>query len=95
MKNILLLLLCLTGCVAAPTHLLEITRDTNGVATTRELRMTTYAIWPATATMDKQHATMGKYLSVNTTGLQESTGGTNVVEALKQIDSIIQHLPKY
>jgi hypothetical protein len=54
--------------------------------------MTTYALWPASQTIDKQRGSLGKTFSVGTLGMNEQTGGTNVVEVLKQIDSIISHL---
>ena len=63
--------------------------STNGTITTRNLSVRTFALWPATTQVEKQKATLGKTFSLGTTGLNEDSGGTNVVEALKAIDSIL------
>lgn len=93
---LILILILISGCVVARPHLRETTSTwTNGlIVVQREMWVPTYAAWPASQTIDRQHASMGKTFSVNTAGMNEQTGGTNVVEALKAIDSIISHLPK-
>ena len=48
--------LLFTGCVVSRPHLIETTRDTNGVVTTRELWLTSYSIWPGTQSIEKQNA---------------------------------------
>jgi hypothetical protein len=92
----LILLLCipLVGCAFNRPHLREtIVRSGIGtnevITTTRDMWLTGYAIWPATQQMEKQKATLGKTFSVGTTGLDQEGGGTNMVEALRTIDSIL------
>lgn len=57
----------------------------------RELHATTWALWPATTELAKQRVTSSptRGFSVGTDGLREETGGTNMVEALKALDSIL------
>lgn len=77
------------GCALNRPFLTETTTGTNGVTTTRTLKVTTLALWPATTTLERQKATLGKTLGLGTEGLKEDGGGTNVVEALRAIDSIL------
>jgi len=82
-----LALLC--GCAFSRPLIRETTIHTNGVTVVRELRLTLFAIWPASQVMDKQRASIGKTLSMGTVGSDQDSGGTNVVEALRAIDSIL------
>ena len=84
----LLFLLC-AGCAVNRPHLTESITGTNGVTTVRSLKVTTFAIWPATASLEKQKATLGKTMGVGTEGLREDGGGTNVIGALQALDSIL------
>jgi hypothetical protein len=82
--------LCLlTGCAVNRPVLTERTIGTNGVVTERTLKMTSFVVWPATSSLDRQRASIGKTMSAGTQGLEESGGGTNVVEALRALDSIL------
>lgn len=65
---------------------------TNGVTTTttRTLRVPSFALWPATTTIDKQRASLGKTFSLGTTGINEDGGGTNMVEALKALSELVK-----
>jgi hypothetical protein len=64
-------------------------RTTNGVVTLTETSVRTFALWPATSALDAQKVSNGKTQSVGTTGLEQQGGGTNLVEALKALDSIL------
>lgn len=85
--------LLLTGCALNRPRLSEriTTTGTNGVVTVNErtLKVTSVAIWPAHTELERQTASVGKILSTGTSGLSQEGGGTNVVEALKALDSIL------
>ena len=87
--SLLILALLSSACVVSRPLAIETTVGTNGVQVTRRLSLTTVAIWPATTTVEKQRASLGKTLSLGQVNLSEDTGGTNVVEALRAIDSIL------
>jgi len=92
MKNIIALLALVwlvSGCVVNRPVLTERVVNTNGVVTERSLRINSFAIWPATQSLDKQKVSLGKTFSVGQEGLEQEAGGTNIVEALRAIDSII------
>ena len=90
MKKYLLLLL-LTGCAYTRPHLIEVTTNpANGQVTRRELWLSGYAVWPASQIVEKQRASIGKTLSAGMVELNQDGGGTNMVEALKAIDSILR-----
>ena len=83
-------LACLaTGCAINRPVLTETVTGTNGVITTRQLKVTTFLVWPATQSIERQRASLGKTISVGQSGIEQEGGGTNVVEALKSIDSIL------
>ncbi len=88
----LLLALSATGCAYNRPSLTETITGTNGIITTRTLTMRSYVVWPATSALEKQKATIGKTMGVGTEGLGQEGGGTNVVEALRAIDSILGKL---
>lgn len=80
----------LTGCAMNNPKFISETHSTNGVVEIRKLSVPTFAIWPATTDLAKQRATLGqKSFSLGTDGLKEESGGTNMVEALKALDSIL------
>ena len=65
-------------------------RETNGVITVTESRLTTFALWPATQTIGQQRVTnthLGQ--GIGEKELSQAGGGTNLVEALKALDSIL------
>jgi hypothetical protein len=87
--------LCLlTGCAVNRPVLTERVIATNGVITERTLTMTSFVIWPATSSLDKQRASIGKTMSAGTSGLMEEGGGTNVVEALRELNSMVGKVVK-
>ena len=66
------------------------THSTNGVVEIRKLSVPTFAIWPATTELAKQKASLSaKSFTLGTEGLKEEGGGTNMIEALKALDSIL------
>lgn len=85
--------LLLAGCAVNRPNLKEktTTTSTNGVVTVQErsLQVLTAAFWPAQNEVSKQKATLGKTMSTGTDSLDQQSGGTNVVDALKHIDSIL------
>lgn len=94
MKTITLLIAiaALTGCALNRPRLVEETEtpSTNGVAKVRrELKVTSFVLWPAKEEVSNQKASLGKTLSTGVSTLSQEGGGTNVVEALKSIDSIL------
>ena len=80
-----------SGCAINRPFIQEKTVTENGVTTaTKTVRLTTWALWPATQEIGKQRGSLGKTLSAGTASAdQESTGGTNGVEALRVIDNIL------
>lgn len=83
------LALALCGCAFNRPNYSETSTSTNGTVTVKRLSVPTWALWPATTSMEKQRVSIGKTMSVGTVGLQEDSGGTNVIEALRAIDSIV------
>ena len=93
MKTILLLFVLCSGCAYNRPALYERTFDTNGlIVTERRLTMRSYVVWPASSSLETQRASLGKTLSVGTAGLGQEGGGTNVVAALREINSILDKL---
>jgi hypothetical protein len=84
----LLLLLC--GCAFNRPHFRETVTSTNGTVTVRELTVPTWALWPATASLDRQRASLGRTFSLGQSGLEQDGGGsTNALETLKALDAIL------
>lgn len=83
-------MLC-TGCAINRPFVQETTvLDKGVVTTTKTVRLTTWALWPATQEISKQRGSLGKTLSAGTASAdQETTGGTNGVEALRVINDIL------
>ena len=77
------------GCAFNRPNYKRTTYQTNGVVIVERLSVPTYAIWPATTELGKQRVSIGKTISVGTSALSEDGGGTNMVEALRAIDSIL------
>ena len=85
----ILAVVALSGCSMNRPFLSTSITKPDGTVEKQELKLTTFALWPATTDLAKQRATLGKTLSVGTEGLREEGGGTNMVEALKALDSIL------
>lgn len=79
----------LSGCATNKITLSTEETGTNGVRIVRTTRSLTFALWPATSDIKNQRVTSLKGHGIGTTELHQETGGTNVTEALKVIDSII------
>lgn len=83
-------LILTAGCAYNRPVLRTETRTTNGAVTLSETSVRTFALWPATTTVERQRVTNGRASqSVGTEGIEQSGGGTNLVEALKALDSIL------
>ncbi|KAB2669835.1 MAG: hypothetical protein DVB31_05455 [Verrucomicrobia bacterium] len=83
-------LIWLSGCALNSPTITETTRSgTNGTETARVLRVRSWALWPATADIATQKATLGKTFSVGTTGEHLDSGGTNVTETLVQLNRLL------
>lgn len=80
------------GCVINRPLVSEQTTSTNGVTTIRTLKVTSIALWPATQAVDSQRVTLGKTFAVGQVGAEQEGGGTNVVEALRSLDSILSKI---
>lgn len=79
-----------TGCAVNRPVLTETTTTTNGVTTTKSLRMTSFALWPATTTIDKQRGSVGKTLSVGTEGAELETSNTNAAATLRELRLLLE-----
>lgn len=89
MKNFLALALvaavcsALAGCSISNPKFMERVIATNGVVTQKSLSVTQWAIWPATQTVAKQKATLGKTFGFGSEGMEQESTGTNAVELVK------------
>lgn len=81
-----------TGCAVNRPVLNETITTTNGITTTKSLRMTSFAIWPATTTVDKQRGSVGKTLSVGTEGAELETSNTNAATTLRELRLFLEAL---
>lgn len=84
--------LLFSGCSLSRPVITETVTGTNGVATSRSLRVTQFALWPATQTVAKQRATLGRTFSFGSEGLELDGGGTNLVESLNAATRLVQSL---
>jgi hypothetical protein len=64
---------------------MEKTTSPDGTVTYRTIRITTFACWPATQTMDKQLASIGRTLDAGTTGHEQQNITSNLVAVLEQL----------
>ena len=85
-------LLTLCGCAFNKPFVLTQETSTNGVVTLKRTSSVTFALWPATSLLERQKLGNGKTQSIGTDGLEQSGGGTNLVEALKALDSILSRI---
>jgi hypothetical protein len=89
---LILAVAALAGCAFNAPLLVEKTRTasgTNSTETVRALRIPSIAVWPATSTIESQKATLGKSFIVGTAGEKLDGGGTNVTEALKELNKLL------
>ncbi len=89
---IALAFLAMTGCAVNSPVLTETIGTTNGIVTTKSLRMTSFAVWPATTTVDKQRGSVGKTLSVGTEGAELETSNTNAAATLRELRLLLESL---
>jgi hypothetical protein len=88
----ILVVLLTAGCAYNRPTMRTETRGTNGTVTLSETSARTFALWPATSTVERQKLSNGKTQSIGTDGIDQQGGGTNLVEALRSIDSILGKL---
>jgi hypothetical protein len=67
-------------------HFEEVALD----GTKRTLDVRTYSTWPASTSIDKQRATLGKTFSLGSTGLNEDGGGTNMTDAFRALADLVK-----
>ena len=84
-----LLALVALGCAVNRPEFVERTTGTNGVTSERRLTVSTWSLWPASTDLAKQKASLGKTFTLGTSDLGQDGGGTNVVETLRALDSIL------
>lgn len=87
-------LIAFTGCAGARPYAHErvTVTDTNGVTTTtdRTMKTTTWNLWPSKSEIERQTVSAGKSWKIGQEGIDtETTGGTNGVQALREINSIL------
>lgn len=86
----------LCGCALNRPYMRETseTTSTNGVVTKTERlsKATTIGLWPGTATVEKQRTSLGKTMSIGQQDIESNGGGTNMVESLRALDSIVGKL---
>lgn len=85
----LFLLLAATGCAVNRPEFVERTTGTNGVVTERRLVVPSWSLWPASQSIASQRASLGRTFTLGTTDAAQDSGGTNVVESLRALDSIL------
>lgn len=77
-----------TGCALSNPKFSERTEThlTNGVVVVNErtLRIPQGSVWPATQSVEKQKATLGKTFSFGSSGLDQETTSTNATEMIRQ-----------
>jgi hypothetical protein len=84
--------LLLTGCAVSRPVITESVTTTNGVTTSRSLRVTQFALWPATQSVAKQRASLGKTFSFGSEGLELDGGSTNLTETIREATRLVQSL---
>ncbi len=95
--TVLLVLLGLSvwpGCALTRPFVESTTTGTNGVISHNVLKTTSFAFWPATQTMGKEVLANGDKQKLSSSELKQETGSTNVVEALRSLDSILGKVAK-
>lgn len=94
MKTALAILAALAcaGCAVNRPEFVERTTGTNGVVIERRLVVPSWTLWPATQSIASQRASLGRTFTLGTTDADQSGGGTNIVETLKALDSILGKL---
>jgi len=78
-----------SGCAFNKPLVITEERGTNGIVTIKRTSSITFALWPATSLLERQKLGNGRTQSIGTDGLEQQGGGTNMVEALKALDSIL------
>jgi len=85
----LLLIALVAGCAVNRPEFRETVVTADGASTERRLTVATWSLWPASTDLAKQKASLGKTFTLGTSELGQDSGGTNVVETLRALDSIL------
>ena len=81
-----------SGCATNHVDLTTQRTDTNGVVTVSRSQANTTALWPATTELARQRlANTPHGQSLGTEGLHEEGGGTNLVNALHELNTFLGH----
>ena len=81
-----------SGCARAPVDITTRRTETNGVVSEYTLKSRPMAIWPATTEITRQRiANTPHGQSLGTEGLSEQGGGTNMVNALHELNTFLGH----
>lgn len=89
MKRLALALALLAaGC--APTRATFEERSTNGVV--RRMVVSSFALWPATQSIEKQRASLGKTFSFGAEGMELDGGSTNLTESIRETTRLVREL---
>jgi len=88
---VLVIAIAASGCVLNRPRLTERTvNPTNGVISEKSMKVTSFVLWPAKESVSNQKASISaKTMSTGVDSLAQEGGGTNVVDALKALDSIL------
>jgi hypothetical protein len=73
-----------TGCSFSNPKFLERVTATNGVVTEKSLRVSQWALWPATQSVSRQKASLGRTFSFGSEGLEQESTGTNSIEFVER-----------
>jgi hypothetical protein len=84
--------LVLVGCAVNRPDFRETTIAADGSSTERRLSVSTWSLWPASTDLAKQRASLGKTMTLGTSDLGQESNGTNVVETLRALDSILSRI---
>jgi hypothetical protein len=84
-----LLALVALGCAVNRPEFRETIVTADGASTERRLTVATWSLWPASTDLAKQKASLGKTFTLGTSELGQDGGGTNVIETLRALDSIL------
>jgi uncharacterized lipoprotein YajG len=97
MKNLLLIsaLAMLSACATSHQHVEStVTDPKTGLVTHNETDSVNRSFWDSRNSVDKVRASNGKTQSIGLAGVGEESTGTNVVEGLKYLDSIVSKFAK-
>lgn len=86
------LMLVLAGCAVSRPKFIEREYDpvSGLLVKERELSLPTLTGWPATTTIEKQKASLGKTFSFGQTGYEAETSNTNAAATLRELRLLLE-----